>query len=284
MGLWNVVQAGLPQHAISRVVGAVAGSRQPWLAGPLIRVFTRLYRLDLSDAAEPGVGGYRSFNELFTRALRADARPQDRDPLALTSPVDGTLSEFGAITDGRLTQAKGRHYSLTALLAGDAEAAGRYMDGRFVTIYLAPYNYHRIHMPAAGRATRMSLVPGRLFSVNAATAAGIDGLFARNERVVCQFDGDLGPWCMVLVGALNVGSIATTWHGNVTPPRSASPRHWDYADGAALARGDEMGRFNLGSTVILLLPPGNAELTDGLAVGQTLRVGERIGGWTAPEG
>ncbi len=282
--IWNRLQGVLPQHAISRVVGSLANSRRPWLSRTLIRSFVRLYRPDLSEAVDTDPLAYPSFNALFTRALRPDARPQSGDADVLTSPVDGTLSEFGRIERGRLLQAKHRSYSLAALLGHDDSRSNAYLDGAFATIYLAPYNYHRIHMPAPGRPVSMTLVPGRLFSVSAATAAGIDELFARNERVVCHFDDERGPFTMVLVGALNVGSIDTVWHGTVTPPRGRRRRDWHYTDADALARGDEMGRFNLGSTVILLLPPGCARLDAQLETGSTLRVGQRIGHWSNDAG
>lgn len=187
MSLWSSVQGVLPHHAISRVVGGVANSRFRPLAGPLVRWFVNAYNVDLSDARRTSPDQYTSFNDLFTRRLRDDARPLAGDERTVVSPVDGTLSEFGRIEDDRLIQAKGKHFTLGALLGNDARA-GEYRDGHFVTIYLAPYNYHRIHMPSAGRVQNMSLVPGRLFSVNTATAAAVDNLFARNERVITHIE------------------------------------------------------------------------------------------------
>src|SRR5215510_14936926 len=270
----------LPQHGISRLVLGATRSRAPAFKNALIRLFVRGFDPDMSDAAEPDPTAYASFNEFFTRALRDGTRPVDGDPRAIVSPVDGTVSEAGELSADRLLQAKGHEYSLRALLAGNAAWERTFAGGSFATIYLAPYNYHRIHMPLPGELRESFYVPGRLFSVNRTTARLVPGLFSRNERVFCGFDSGGMPWALILVGALNVGSMATVWHGDVTPRKhrevTALPVT-DVLSPTTLAKGDEMARFNMGSTVILLLPPRAAEWHDLLAAGRVLRMGERIG-------
>jgi phosphatidylserine decarboxylase len=244
----------------------------------------------MTDAVEREPTAYPSFNEFFTRALREGTRPVDPDPSAIVSPVDGTVSEAGMLSADRLLQAKGHDYSLRALLAGNSAWERTFAGGSFATIYLAPYNYHRIHMPLAGDLRESFYVPGRLFSVNRTTAQLVPGLFSRNERVFCGFDCSGMPWAIILVGALNVGSMATVWHGDVTPRKHREVTALPVSDVLApptLAKGAEMARFNMGSTVILLLPPGAARWQDSLAAGRVLRMGERIGGlvaWTAARG
>jgi phosphatidylserine decarboxylase len=275
----------LPQHGISRLVLAATRSRSPAFKNALIRLFVRGFRPDMSDAVETEPTAYPSFNDFFTRALRPGSRPLDADPLAIVSPVDGTVSEAGTLTDDRILQAKGHDYTLRALLAGHSSWERSFAGGTFATIYLAPYNYHRIHMALGGELRESFYVPGRLFSVNRTTAQLVPGLFSRNERVFCGFDAGGMPWAIVLVGALNVGSMATVWHGDVTPRRHREVTALPVDDVLApvrLAKGDEMARFNMGSTVILLFPPGSAEWSTSLAAGRVLRMGERIGtvrGW-----
>jgi phosphatidylserine decarboxylase len=268
----------LPQHTISRVVHAATRSRLPWFKNLLISSFVRGFEPDLSDAVEPDALAYASFNEFFTRALRADARPLPADPRAIACPVDGTVSQAGPIESGTLLQAKGRHYALDTLLAGQHDWAERFMGGSFATIYLAPYNYHRMHMALRGALRETWFVPGRLFSVNRVTAEGVRDVFARNERVVCCFEDGALSHAMVLVGALNVGSIETIWHGEVAPRR---PRRFQKLatppQGATLERGAEFARFNMGSTIILLLPPGAAQWHASLVPGRVVRMGETIG-------
>jgi phosphatidylserine decarboxylase len=275
--LFVLLQYCLPQHLLSRGVRALTRSRL--LKRPLVAAFVRGYRPVMHDAAQPDPQAYRTFNEFFTRALLPDARPQPAAAEALSSPVDGTVSSFGPIVDELLWQAKGQNYSLLALLAGDSEMAACYRHGSFVTIYLAPYNYHRIHMPLAGELRAASFVPGALFSVNDTTAAQVPGLFARNERVVCHFSQRGQPFTLVLVGALFVGSMSTVWHGDIAPRgRRVTPlQPGATAAPLALARGAEMGRFNMGSTVILLFPPGLVTLAAALRVGQVVRLGDLIG-------
>jgi phosphatidylserine decarboxylase len=279
------LQHVLPQHGISRLVLAATRSRAPAFKNALIRLFVRGFNPDMKDAVETDPTAYASFNEFFTRALREGTRPVDADRDAVVSPVDGTVSEAGTLSADRLLQAKGHDYSLRALLAGNATWEQTFTGGTFATIYLAPYNYHRIHMPLAGELRDSFYVPGKLFSVNRTTAQLVPGLFSRNERVFCGFDSGGMPWANILVGALNVGSMATVWHGDVTPRRirdvTALPVNGVLAP-VQLAKGDEMARFNMGSTVILLFPPGAVRWDSKLKAGQTLRMGERIGtlaGW-----
>ena len=255
----------LPKQWLTQLAGRFASRPRGAWTQAAIRRFVAKYGVNMNEAAQPDIRTYATFNDFFTRALRPSARPLAQ--AELLCPVDGAISQFGAIQDGQIFQAKGHHYSARALLGGDADLARAFDGGQFATIYLSPRDYHRIHMPCAGRLLRMIHVPGDLFSVNPATARGVPGLFARNERVVCIFDGLVhdtdprrrgtvnGPWALVLVGATIVGSMATTWHGVVNPPRPGQIRKWQYRDrDLVLAQGEEMGRFLLGSTVVLLFP------------------------------
>jgi phosphatidylserine decarboxylase len=268
----------LPKQALTRLAGRIASGERGDTTTALIRWFVNKYKVDMSEAAEPDIGQYRSFNDFFTRALKPGIRPLAQ--AELVCPVDGAISQFGAIDGDRLFQAKGHTYTTAALLGGDAQLARHFQGGHFATLYLSPRDYHRIHMPRAGRLLRMLHVPGELFSVNPATARGVPGLFARNERVVCVFDDPTAApgerlWVLVLVGATVVGSMATTWHGVVNPPRPAGVRDWRYADQRIeFAQGDEMGRFLLGSTVVMLMPPGPLAWNPAWAPGGALRLGE----------
>jgi phosphatidylserine decarboxylase len=274
----------LPQLTLSRLAWHVTRSRSIPLKNFLISRFVRSFRPDMSEAVEPAPLRYASFNDFFTRALKADARRIDADPRMIVSPVDGTVSAIGKITDASLVQAKGRSYSLAALLAGSQQQAQRFVDGSFATLYLAPFNYHRIHMPCDGTLTAAWYVPGKLFSVNARTAAAVADLFARNERVVCVFDDAGAGFALVLVGALFVGSMSTRWHGDVTP--AARRRQCDLAPRPGvdlkLSKGAELGRFNMGSTVILLLPKGSAQWLPGFAAGSRIEVGQALAQRLAP--
>jgi phosphatidylserine decarboxylase len=234
-------------------MGRLAQAQAAGLTTAVIQRFIARYGVDMSEAAEPDPAAYASFNAFFTRALKPGVRPlADADWIC---PVDGAISQIGAIEGGQIFQAKGHHYSATALVGGDAQLASQFSDGHFATIYLSPRDYHRIHMPCAGRLRRMIYVPGALFSVNPVTARGVPGLFARNERVVCVFDTAYGPMVLVLVGATIVGSMGTVWHGIVNPPRPGRIQEWRYDDQPVeLAQGEEMGRFQLGSTVVMLWP------------------------------
>ena len=266
----------MPKHAMTSFGGLVASARAGAITTALIRWFVGKYKVNMAEAADPDISHYASFNEFFTRALRADARPlADAD---LICPVDGAISQFGAIEHDQIFQAKGHHYSIAALVGGDTELAARFHDGFFATLYLSPRDYHRIHMPCEGRLTRMVYVPGALFSVNPLTARGVPGLFARNERVVCVFETARGPFVLVLVGATIVGSMATVWHGVVNPPRSRVVREWRYDDQTLVLRqGEEMGRFLLGSTVVMLFPRGATVFNPEWAVGGEVRLGEKMG-------
>ena len=267
----------LPKQALTRFAGWVAGRRGGARTTALIRWFVGRYGVNMAEAAEPRIEAYASFNDFFTRALRPAARP-----LAvadLVCPVDGSISQFGPLRRDQIFQAKGHDYSSTALLGGDPELAAPFDGGWFATLYLSPRDYHRIHMPCAGTLRRMLHVPGALFSVNPTTARGVPGLFARNERVVCLFDDDAGrPFVLVLVGATIVGSMATVWHGVVNPPRPGKLREWRYDDAPLrLAQGQEMGRFLLGSTVVMLFPAGPREVlraNPAWAPGGAIRLGE----------
>jgi phosphatidylserine decarboxylase len=249
--------------------------RLPGVAG-IIRWFVRSYAVDLHEAEHPQATAYATFNEFFTRKLAGGARPIADLPSGLVSPVDGTVSEIGRITSGRLLQAKGFDYDLAALLGGAIDP-GLFSDGAFATLYLSPRDYHRVHMPCAGTLTAMSYVPGRLFSVAPHTVATVERLFTRNERVACLFETPLGPVALVLVGAINVAAIETVWSGLVTPPHRRRPGHWRYADvPVALAAGEEMGRFNMGSTVIVVAP-SSLQWLPNLVHGTAVRLGEALG-------
>jgi phosphatidylserine decarboxylase len=265
----------LPKQAMTAFAGLVAGWRGGVVTTAIIRRFIARYGVEMRDAEQPDPAAYTTFNEFFTRALRPLARPLAQ--AELICPVDGSISQFGAIeAGGQIFQAKGHHYSATALLGGDGALAASFDGGSFATLYLSPKDYHRIHMPCAGTLKRMVHVPGALFSVNPTTARGVPGLFARNERVVCVFDTAYGPLALVLVGATIVGSMATVWHGVVNPPRPGHLRAWRYDEGATirLAQGEEMGRFLLGSTVVLLWPAGPSRFNPGWRPGRAVRLGE----------
>ena len=269
----------LPQHLLSRIAWHATRCEAAWWKNALIRSFLRHFDVNMAEAAEPDPFAFASFNHFFTRALRTGARNVAQEPFSVVSPVDGTVSAAGVIERDRLFQAKGREYTLDQLL-GDATLGRRFQDGRFATLYLAPHDYHRVHMPLAGTLSATIHVPGRLFSVNTATAAQVPRLFARNERVICLFDTDFGPMALILVGALFVGSMSTVWAGDITPRAQARSRGPGSKDTPIrLERGAEMGRFNMGSTVILLLDRGVLwEPT--LVPGSLVRVGESIGRWT----
>jgi phosphatidylserine decarboxylase len=276
--LFILFQHFVPQHLLSRCTGALAELRHPlWLKDWLIARFIAFFGVDMSEAQEPVAARYASFNEFFTRPLRADARPLATADFIC--PVDGALSQFGAIERDQIFQAKGHSYSTAALVGGDRELAARFENGSFATLYLSPRDYHRIHMPCDGRLMRMIHVPGALFSVNPTTARGVPGLFARNERVVCVFDSAHGPFVLTLVGATIVGSMATVWHGVVNPPRPGRLRDWRYADQQLeYAQGAEMGRFLLGSTVVMLFPKGAVQkFNPAWAPGRAIRMGEVMG-------
>lgn len=279
LSLW---QYPIPQHLISRLMGLVANSENPAIRDPFLNWFANRYGVNMAEAQNPDLASYRTFNEFFTRPLKDGARPVDTDPRSIVSPADGAISELGPIADDAIMQAKGFSYSATTLLGGDTQRAAAFRDGNFITVYLSPKDYHRVHMPLAGTLREMIYVPGRLFSVNTRTANGVPGLFARNERVVCIFDTIAGPMALVLVGAIVVAGIETVWSGIVTPPhrRLEATRFTERGRPVALDKGMEMGRFLVGSTAIVLLPRGVAQWNADLRAGTPLRMGQRIGALT----
>lgn len=265
----------IPKQALTALAGRIARARGGRLTTRLIEWFVARYGVNMSEAANPDLASYPTFNEFFTRALQEGARPLARADLIC--PVDGAISQFGAIEHDQLFQAKGHRYASTALVGGDADLAAQFDDGSFATLYLSPKDYHRIHMPCDGRLRRMIYVPGELFSVNPATARGVPGLFARNERVICVFESARGPFVLVLVGATIVGSMATVWHGVVNAARGGQVREWRYDEQPVrLRQGQEMGRFLLGSTVVLLFPKGPLQFNPAWTPGGAIRLGEAM--------
>ncbi|MFI8414909.1 archaetidylserine decarboxylase [Serratia sp. NPDC078593] len=273
------LQYWLPKLALTRLTGWGADKQAGWLTQLVVKAFARVYRVDMQEAHNPDLASYSTFNEFFVRPLREGARPIVSDINVLALPADGAVSQLGPIRDDQIFQAKGHHYSLEALLAGNYQLAETFRNGLFATIYLAPRDYHRVHMPCDGILREMIYVPGDLFSVNPLTAANVPNLFARNERVICVFDTAVGPMVQILVGATIVGSIETVWAGTVTPPREGIIKRWTYPasgmDGAIhLQKGEEMGRFKLGSTVINLFTPGSVHFEPRLNTGTVTRMGE----------
>ena len=266
----------LPKSALTNFAGRVAGARGGAMTTRLIRWFVGHYNVNMAEALDPDITHYTSFNDFFTRALRPGVRPIAQADYVC--PVDGRISQFGAIDKDQIFQAKGHNFSTTALVGGDTALAAQFEHGSFANLYLSPRDYHRIHMPCDGRLTRMIYVPGELFSVNPTTARGIPGLFARNERVVCVFDTANGPFVMTLVGATIVGSMATVWHGVVNPPRSGQVRDWSYAnDNIVLKKGEELGRFLLGSTVVMRFPKDTVQFNQAWQPAGPVQLGEVMG-------
>ena len=273
--LFVLSQYVLPKQALTALAGKAASAKGGALTTAVIRWFVKRYNVNMAEAANPDISVYPTFNEFFTRPLKVGVRPIAN--AGLVCPVDGAISQFGRIERDQIFQAKGHSYSTTALVGGDSTLAKQFENGHFATIYLSPRDYHRIHMPCDGRLLRMIYVPGDLFSVNPATARGVPGLFARNERVVCVFEGPNGPFVLTLVGATIVGSMATVWHGVVNPPRSREVREWRYDDQQiVLRKGEEMGRFLLGSTVVLLFPQGPLAFNPGWQPAGAVRLGEEM--------
>lgn len=271
----------LPKRWLTELVGWGAERRGGWLTRRFTTLFVHVYNVDMQEAQQPNVAAYPTFNDFFVRPLSDDARPIDADPSVLVLPADGVISQFGPIESEQVFQAKGHHYSLKALLAGNESLIAYFRDGSFAIIYLAPRDYHRVHMPCNGMLREMLYVPGKLFSVNPLTAANIPNLFARNERLICLFDTDFGPMAQILVGAIIVGSIETVWAGTITPPRPGIIKRWSYpqvnsADAVVLLKGQEMGRFKLGSTVINLFAGKNVLLSEHLHTCYVTRVGQRL--------
>jgi phosphatidylserine decarboxylase len=272
-----LLQYLLPKQRLTTFAGRVAGARGGAATTRLIRWFARKYGVDMSEAADPDLANYQSFNDFFTRPLRAGARPIA--PADFVCPVDGAISQFGAIDDHHILQAKGHRFTTAALVGGDTALAARFRHGSFANLYLSPKDYHRLHMPCDGTLTRMIYVPGALFSVNPVTARGVPNLFARNERVVCVFDSsEHGTFVMVLVGATIVGSMATVWHGVVNPKRTGVVSEWTYPErNVVLAKGEEMGRFLLGSTIVMLFAADTIVFNEAWAPERTVRLGESMG-------
>ena len=272
-----LLQYALPKRALTSIAGHIASEPRGAMTTRMIRWFARRYGVDMSEAENPDFESYASFNDFFTRALKPGMRPLAQSDFVC--PVDGAISQLGAIADGQIVQAKGHKFTTTDLLGGDKELANRFKHGSFANLYLSPKDYHRIHMPCDGKLTRMIYVPGALFSVNPVTARGVPNLFARNERAVCVFESPThGTFVMVLVGATIVGSMETVWHGVVNSMRSDEMCEWIYQDhDITLARGEEMGRFLLGSTVIMLFEEGAITFNEGWAPEGPVRMGERMG-------
>ncbi|KGT94404.1 phosphatidylserine decarboxylase [Erwinia typographi] len=271
----------LPKKGLTELAGWGAGKRAGWLTKAVIDAFVWYYKVDMKEAQKPDTASYRTFNDFFVRPLRDDARPIETDPNLLVLPADGAISQLGHIEGDQIFQAKGHTYSLEALLAGNAAMTEMFRDGEFVTTYLAPRDYHRVHMPCNGILREMIYVPGDLYSVNPLTAQNIPNLFARNERVICLFDTEFGPMAQILVGATIVGSIETAWAGTVTPPREGIIKRWSWPgaeeDGAVvLLKGQEMGRFKLGSTVINLFAKEKVKLAESLTPETKTRLGQTL--------
>lgn len=268
----------VPQHALSRVVYCFTRCKWPLLKNFLIKSFIAWFKVDMSLAKQPDVTAYSHFNDFFTRELRPDARPIAGDKNTIISPVDGSISQIGIINSEEIFQAKGRSYDLNALLAGDKDMAGKFSDGQFATLYLSPRDYHRIHMPLDGKLIKMTHVPGKLFAVNSHTVKVVNQLFARNERVISYFDTAIGPVALIMVGAINVGSMETVWSGEITPAKARNIKTTDYLDQQIhLKRGFEMGRFNMGSTVIVLTGKDRMRWLPDLQPEQLITMGMPIG-------
>lgn len=275
--LTTLPQYILPHHALSVLMSKLTHCRIRWFKNTFIKLIITLYGVDLSEAKKQNLDDYASFNDFFTRELKAGIRPVALEKDAVVSPADGAVSQAGSISDDRIFQAKGMTFSAVDLLGGDAERAAAFKDGVFSTIYLSPKDYHRLHMPLEGKLTEMVHIPGRLFSVNAATAESVPGLFARNERVACLFDTEAGPMALVLVGAIFVSSVETVWQGVVTPPTAPSVRSWRYDDqNILLKKGEEMGRFNMGSTIIILFGKDKVAWEKDVHAGKPVKLGEKI--------
>jgi phosphatidylserine decarboxylase len=268
----------LPHHTLSRLIGRFARAEWAPVRSLFIRWFIRRYHVDMNEALNPDPASYRSFNDFFTRALKPGARPIIEDPALVLSPADGVINQSGLIDRGRLLQAKGRDFGLTELLGGDTARANPFLGGSFATVYLSPRDYHRVHMPVGGRLREMVFVPGKLYSVNQLTSESVPELFARNERVVCIFDTDLGPMAMVLVGAMIVASVNTVWAGDVCPAGRGVcvTTYGDDVPAITIGRGQEMGHFKLGSTVVVLFGPEAVTLNEEMAPGAAVRMGQPL--------
>lgn len=276
--LTTLPQYILPHHALSKMMSKLTHCENKAWKNLFIKQIIRHYGVNMNEALEQDINAFKSFNHFFTRELNPDVRPLATERNAIVSPADGVVSQAGNITEGKIFQAKGKSYTATDLLGGSLERAEPFNNGLFTTIYLSPKDYHRLHMPLTGRLREMVHIPGRLFSVNTATTNSVPGLFARNERVAAIFDTDAGSMALVLVGAIFVSSIETVWHGVVTPPSISTVQSWQYQDNApTLKIGEEMGRFNMGSTIIVLFGKDKAQWDSTLTGEKTVKLGERIG-------
>lgn len=268
----------IPHHLLSVAMHWLAGCQVVWFKSVFIRFIVANYKVNVSEAAQTDLASYPSFNAFFTRALRTDVRPVAEGSNTVVSPVDGAISQLGSINTGRIIQAKGHDYSVLELLGGDQDLAKHFEQGQFATIYLSPRDYHRIHMPLTGKLQQMRYIPGKLFSVSPRTARTVPSLFARNERVVTVFETELGPMVLVLVGAIFVGSMETVWANKITPPYGKNIQHWHYEgeQAAVLQKGEEMGRFNMGSTVVILLPEQSEMFKSELLAGDSIMMGQAM--------
>ena len=268
----------IPHHLLSVAMHWLAGCQVVWFKSVFIRFIVANYKVNVSEAAQTDLASYPSFNAFFTRALRSDVRPIAEGSNKVVSPVDGTISQLGTINSGQIVQAKGHDYSVLELLGGDQNLAKQFEQGQFATIYLSPRDYHRIHMPLTGKLQQMRYIPGKLFSVSPRTARTVPSLFARNERVVTVFETELGPMVLVLVGAIFVGSMETVWANKITPPYGKNIQHWHYEgeQAAVLQKGEEMGRFNMGSTVVILLPEQSEVFKSELLAGDSIMMGQAM--------
>jgi phosphatidylserine decarboxylase len=276
--LFTLLQTILPHHALSRLMSVLTHSENKAWKNLFITQIIKHYGVNMDEALDPDIDTYKSFNYFFTRQLRPNARPLTVEKHAIACPADGAVSQAGAIVDGKIFQAKGKSFTAIDLLGGSAERAEPFNNGVFTTIYLSPKDYHRLHMPLTGTLKEMVHIPGRLFSVNTATTESVPGLFARNERVAAIFDTEAGPMALVLVGAIFVSSIETVWHGVVSPPTISSVQSWNYSDNApVLKMGEEMGRFNMGSTIIVLFGKDNVQWSNDFKAEKLVKLGEMIG-------
>ena len=276
--LTTLPQYILPHHFLSRLMSKFTHSEIKLWKNLIINQIIKFYGVNMSEAKEQDINNFTSFNHFFTRELKSNVRPVTNDEDAIACPADGAVSQAGLIEQGKIFQAKGKSFSAVDLLGGDEARAKPFENGNFTTIYLSPKDYHRLHMPVTGELTEMIHIPGRLFSVNNATANSVNGLFARNERVACLFETEFGPMALILVGAIFVSSIETTWHGVVTPPSISSVQNWTYTENeTVIAKGKEMGRFNMGSTIIVMFAKDNINWNAELIAGETVELGEKIG-------
>ncbi len=267
----------IPKHLLSSAMHWFMHVETPWIKNNTIKLLTRLYGINLEEAANDDISSYRHFNDFFTRALKPEARPIDTTENAWASPVDGIISQSSHLNDNQIIQAKCHPYTLEALLGGDIHYANTFRSGEVAVIYLSPKDYHRIHMPTHGTLISMTYVPGDLFAVNPATVRNVEGLFARNERLIIRFKNERGPFCLIMVGALFVGSMQTVWEGKITPEYQPTLQHWEYSDAnLTFNKGDEIGRFNMGSTVILLTPENQLPELGDIVAGTPIKMGEYL--------